>query len=341
MRLAQRARRLAWSRLAWGLCGLATAAALAIPATLLITTAGEPTHAKAGPRPWVPRFVPQTETFTVPEPVTSLNVQSYAGPLQVTAAPVSQVQVTETYIGTPPAVEHSVSGARLFLVSGSPPGTLPECLRSSCELSLAVTVPLGVTVSVTAAGGPVFISGTSGADVDSLGGVIATSIDGPLTVSTHRSPLQINGVTGPLSADTGGGPMWATGVSAATAVVSTDGGRAQIGFSAAPQSVTISTSGGPAELAVPGGPYALTASSNGAADIIGIATSSTASRSITVTTGGGQLVISSGQIAGAHLPLTGVGLQWLPCPASPPALICLAGKPRSINVPTGGHTRQG
>jgi hypothetical protein len=280
-------------RWAWGLCGLATAAALAVPGTRLIVSAG--IHPPAATRP--PRQAPrqtmariQTRTVTVPQPVTSLNVRGYAAPIQVMTAPVTHVQVTETiaYFGSPPAVVQSVFHRRLFLAD-------PACANDSCSVSFAVKVPPGVTV--TAAGGPLFISGTSGANLDSAGApVIAANIHGPLTVSTHGGPLQVNGVTGPLRADTGGGQLIATHVSAATATVSTGSGPAQITFSAAPESVTVSTRGGLAELIVPGGPYALTTDSDGAPQTIAVATSSAARRAITVTTGGGRLLISSGKI---------------------------------------------
>jgi hypothetical protein len=282
-------------RWAWGLCGLAAAAAVAVPGTRLIVSAGitPPAPARALTRQ-APRQVTaqiQTRTVTVPQLVTSLNVQGYApGMIQVTTARVTHVQVAEmiAYVGRPPAIVQSVSGGRLSLAD-------PACANDGCSVSFAVKVPPGVTV--TAAGGPLFISGTSGANLDSDGApVTATNIQGPLTVSTHGGPLQINGLTGPLRADTGGGPVAATRVSAATAVVTTDSGQAQIAFSAAPTSVTVSTDGGLAELSVPGGPYALTTNSDGAPQTIAIATSSAAHRSITVTTGGGQLIIGAGQI---------------------------------------------
>ena len=286
-------------RWAWGLCGLATAAALAVPGTRLIVSAG--IHSPAGTRSirGAPRQVTariQTRTVTVVQPVTSLNVQAYAGQIQVTAAPVTHVQITEmiAYFGTPPAVVQSMSGGRLFLAD-------PACANDSCSVSFAVKVP--TDVSVTAAGGPLFISGTSGANLDSRGApVSATNIHGPLTVSTHGGPLQVNGLTGPLRADTGSGPVIATRVSAATAVVTTGSGPVQITFSAAPESVTVSTRGGLAELSVPGGPYALTTNSDGAPQTIAIATSSAAHRAITVTTGGGRLLISSGNISGTFGP---------------------------------------
>jgi hypothetical protein len=276
------------SRWAWGLCGLATAAAVAVPGTRLIVSAGDsPAQAAAVGQRHVIRIPVLTRTIPVPQPVTSLNVQDYGGLIQVMTAHVTHVQVTENiaYDGRAPDVVESVSGGRLSLAD-------PACATWTCSVSFTVVVPPGVTV--TAAGGAISISGTSGANLDSDGGpVTATNIDGPLTVSTHGGPLQINGLTGPLSASTAGGPVVATHVTAATAVVTTGTGAASISFSSPPQSVQVSTAGGRATLTVPGGPYALNANSDGAAQIIDIATSSTASRSITVTTGGAVLEITS------------------------------------------------
>jgi len=286
-------------RWAWVLVGLATAAALAVTGTRLIVSAGvrqapARTFTRHPPRQMVARIL--TRTVTVRQPVSSLNVQAYApGLIEVKTAPVAHVQITETIIwsASPPAVVQSVSGGRLSLAD-------PACANDSCSVSFVVKVPPGVTV--TAAGGPLFISGTSGADLDSDGAPVSvTDIRGPLNVSTHGGPLQINGLTGPLLANTGGGQVVASHVTAASAVVTTSHGPVQLAFSAAPTSVTVSTSGGLAELSVPGGPYALTTNSDGAAQTIGIATSSAAHRSITITTGGGPLIIGSGKIPGNGL----------------------------------------
>jgi hypothetical protein len=99
------------------------------------------------------------------------------------------------------------------------------------------------------------------------------------------------GVTGTLNVDTGGGPLEAEGVTSADAIVTTGGGQARIVFSAAPDKVTVSTGGGPALLTVPGGPYALTASSGSGPEQVAIGTDLGASRSLTVTTDGGPLII--------------------------------------------------
>jgi hypothetical protein len=81
----------------------------------------------------------------------------------------------------------------------------------------------------------------------------------------------------------------ARGITAATAIVSTGGGPAQVTFSTAPRTVRLYTDGGPATLRVPGGPYALTANSDGGPELIGIATDPAARPSITISSGGGPL----------------------------------------------------
>ena len=77
-------------RWVWGLSGLVTAAVLGVPLAHLITGVGDPQNAYARPQHVV------TRTETVPQPVTSLVVDSYGGQVQVASGPVSRVQVTET-----------------------------------------------------------------------------------------------------------------------------------------------------------------------------------------------------------------------------------------------------
>jgi hypothetical protein len=296
----------------WRASGLITTAALLLAGSRLITSAGQAEYAQ--PQATVIR------TVTVPQPVTSLTVQSYGAPVQVTGAPVRRVQITEIMydsqagnlsavpqvasagpvsaspsspsapggpVSGAPAVVQSVSAGRLSVGD-------PACANSDCSVGFALTVPSDVTAIVTTDGGSVSVSGIAGANLDSGGGpVSATKIGGPLTVVTGGGSLQLDGLTGPLSADTGGGPLAAQGVTAATATVTTGGGNARLAFAAAPDTVTVSTDGGDAQLAVPGGPYALTADSDGGPQpSVGIATDPQAQRSITVSSGGGALLIT-------------------------------------------------
>jgi hypothetical protein len=274
-------------RWAWGLSGLVTAAALAVPGARLITSPGTATdNVYAQPDHVV------TTTETVPQPVTSLLVQSYGGQVQVTSGQVSRVHVTETIAydqgpDSPPAVTQSVSGGRLSLSD-------PACTHVNCHVDFSVTVPPDVTVTALTDGGPVAVSGTAGATLASSGGPVrATLIGGPLTVNTAGGPLAVKGVSGPLRAETDGGTLLAQDIAAPTATITTGGGPAMVTFVTAPEKVSVSTDGGPAILAVPGGPYNLTADSGGGPQSVRIATDPTALPSITVYSGGGPLRIES------------------------------------------------
>jgi hypothetical protein len=266
-------------RRAWGLTGLVVALSLAVPGGWLITSAGVSRH------PGPPRTV--TRVITVAQPVTTLAVQSSPGPVRVTAGPAHRVRITEaiTYdpgAGGPQAAAPSVSDGVLTLIE-------PAC---ECTVGFVVTVPPGVGVAADTGGGPVTVSGVAAANVDSGGGPVqATGVTGPLVVDTDGGALTLSDITGPVQADTGGGPLQADGLSSATVTVTTGGGEARIGFTAAPDAVFVTTDGGPALLTLPGDPYALTVRSYGGPVSVGVASDPAADRSVTVATGGGPLQI--------------------------------------------------
>ena len=139
-------------RLVWGISGVVTAAALAVPGVHLLTS------------PWDHGQGQQiqgtvTRTVTLSQPVSSVNVESYGGSVQVTGARVSQVKVTET-VGVPgpgsaaPPVAATVRDGQLT-VGG------PVCGTSETCVSFAVTVPRDVAVTVASEGGPVTVSGVA------------------------------------------------------------------------------------------------------------------------------------------------------------------------------------
>jgi hypothetical protein len=291
----------AQGRWVWGISGLVTAALIAVPGVHLITSAGGSVQSA---QPHLQGVM--TRTMIVSQRVTSLTVQSYGAPVQVTGGPVSHVKVTEI-IGTGPGGTPGVTVIGDRLTVGSPACGSWE----SCD-SFAVIVPRNMTVTVASQGGPVTVSGVAGVNLNSGGGSMNVSgIDGPVTVAAEGGPVQLAGVTGPVQADTGGGSLLASGITAVTATVTADGGPVQllgrigtlhaytgggsasITLSAAPLSVTLDSDGGPAMLAVPGGPYAVTADSDGGPETLDIATNPGATRSITISSGGGALQLSS------------------------------------------------
>jgi hypothetical protein len=270
----------------WGVSGVVTAALIAAPAAVFTARAG--THWSGAGR----QAKTTTRTFTMPQRVNAVTVDSYGGPVQIAARAVSRVKVTETIAydkkaGGPPAVSDSVSGRRLTLAD-------PACGPDDCVVTFSVTVPQGTQSAVSSAGGPVFVSGTAArTDIDSGGGVVnASQLGGPLTVSTDGGALLIDGLTGRLSADSGSGFVDAQNLTSAGTSVTTEGGPVMLGFAATPLTVTVRSGGGTARLGVPGGPYALTADSGGGPESVEIPTDPAAGRSLAVNTEGGTLLIA-------------------------------------------------
>lgn len=232
-------------RLVWGASGLVTAVLLMIPAVRLTTH-----PSTTSPAPELLR------TYSIPQPVSSVDIASDGNPVRIIGADVSRVQVTIAYAGkagAPPG-PGTVSRGRLTLSeSGCDDG-------GWCADAFTLTVPRATSADISTAGGPATVTGLSGT----------------------------------LRADSGGGPVSAQSLTAADVVVTTEGGPAMLGFGAAPRTVTVTSGGGPAQVRVPGGPYALNADSGGGPEAVGVATNPGAGRRLLISTGGGPLQVDPG-----------------------------------------------
>jgi DUF4097 and DUF4098 domain-containing protein YvlB len=200
----------------WGLTGLIAVIGLAIPGTWLIVNAGNQGNYPNG------QAIQATpvKTITITQSVTSLSVESYGAPIQVTAKPVQRVTVTAAISYNPgdgaPDVTAAVSHGRLLLAA-------PACATSDCSVGFTVTVPSGVAVTAKSDNGPVTVLGTADTDLDSGGGpVSATRIDGFLTVTSENGNVAASGAQG-ANIDSGGGAVTATQINGPLSVSSENG----------------------------------------------------------------------------------------------------------------------
>lgn len=328
-------------RWVWGLSGLAVAVALTVPGARLITGARGP---------WAQHMQPAPDTVvrtvTVPEPVTSLNLETYGGTARVAAGHGSRVQVTETISYDKrdglPAVTQSVSGGRLTLAD-------PVCNRLGCAVSFAVTVPPRVSVTVATDGAPAAVYGTAGAQVDSGGSpVTAAGIDGPVTATTEGGPVTVSGARG-AQVDSGGGPVTATAISGAL-TISSEGGS--VAVSGAP-GAQVDSSGGPVIALRISGP--LTAITDGGslrldgltgplrADTGGgpLLGQDITAASATANTGGGSAQIAFSAAPDIVLVNTDGGPAMLTVPGGPYALTAASdGGPQSVGIATDPAARR-
>ena len=240
----------------WTVSGLATVALLAWPVLTLISRAGD-----GGGEDFVNASPVMTTTVTVTQPVTSLNVESYGGPIQVTAGPVHHITVTEAISypgpGQAPTVTAAVSDRELTLAA-------PACADTGCSVGFTVTVPAGVAVTAESEDGGIAVTGVAGANLDSGGGPVqASHIDGPLSVSSEDGGITVSDVSDPggVNLDSGGGPVQASHIDGPLTVASEDGGITVSDVTA--PAVNLDSGGGPIQVGRMHAPLTLTSEDGG------------------------------------------------------------------------------
>ena len=314
----------------WTLTGLATVGLLAWPVVGLISRAGN-----GGQGEFVSARPTMTRTLIVTQPVTSLSVESYGAPIQITAGPVHHITVTEAISypgpGPAPAVTAAVSDRRLTL-------NAPACATSGCSVEFTVTVPPSVAVSAESDDGGIAVAGMAGANLDSGGGPVQAShihgpltvssedggitvtdvtapgvnldsgggpvqvgrVNGPLTVTSEDGGITVNDLTGDLDADTGGGSFAGT-LAAGRATVLTEDGSAALTFSTAPAYVFVDTGGGPAQLTFDQPPTAVMLSTENGSATVSVPGGP---YSVTAATEGGSQTVDVPTATAAHHSLT-------------------------------------
>jgi hypothetical protein len=323
----------------WTVSGVLVVISIGLPIGFALSRAGTPDGQPFYAHPIATRDV------TIATRVTSVDVQSYGADVRVIGgAATKRVRVIESIDydprqGPEPSVIDTVSHGQLTLAS-------PDCAQMPCSVGFTLVVPSDVSVTAVTSGGNINVGGIASANLDSGGGnVTASSVRGPLTVTSESGTQELTGIGGSLKAESGGGDVTAQGITGRTASITTDGGHltamglatttailssggddAQVGFTTVPDAVVVTTDGGNATVLVPGGPYAVTADSGGGQETLGIATNPAAREALSVTTGGGDLVVEptsaaasqGGQSPVSVTPTSGQG-GTPPIPAAPAA----------------------
>ncbi len=240
----------------WTVTGLATVGLLAWPVVGLISRAGN-----GGQGEFVTATPTMTRTVTVSQPVTSLSVDSYGAPIQVTAGPVHHITVTEAISypgpGPTPAVTAAVSDRKLTLDASS-------CADTGCSVGFTVTVPPGVSVTAESDDGGIAVAGVAGANLDSGGGPVqASHIDGPLSVTSEDGGITVSDVSAPsgTNLDSGGGPVQASHIDGPLTIASEDGGITVSDVTA--PGVNLDSGGGPVQVGRVNGPLTVTSEDGG------------------------------------------------------------------------------
>lgn len=320
----------------WPLSGTA----VVLAGTALIVTAA--TRAGAFGDGGLQQSALPARTVVVNGPVTSLHIDSYGAPVQVSRGPVTQVTVTETIsdkeLAGPGDVTARTDGGNLTLAA-------PSCQGGGCSVGFAVIVPASfpdVTVTASSDGGPVNVSGVAAVDIDSGSGPVrASDVRGLLTVTSEGGDIIASGA-GSASLDSGSGIVTASQIPGTLNITSAGGridvhdvgsatlysGSGDVAARSVDGPLTATTSGGELEVNGLTGPLSADTGS-GLVNASGVV-----SATARVNTEGGSAWLSFTKAPQSVQVTTGSGDATLVLPGGPYAVRAdSAGGPELVSVP--------
>jgi hypothetical protein len=166
----------------------------------------------------------------------------------------------------------------------------------NCALDATLSVPYNTAVTLSSGGGDIAIAGTGGnVSLSSDGGNVTVSgVGGNASVSTGGGDLTASTLAGRLTFDTQGGDINADTLTAPYLQADSGGGDVSLVFTKPPGYLDITSDGGDVTVVLPHGAttYRVATTPDGGNVSGGVPTSSSASDTITIESGGGDISIT-------------------------------------------------
>lgn len=206
--------------------------------------------------------------------VRHLIISDRTGSVRLVAAPTTSLTVRRKIDRrlVKPAYHESIQGDRLVLDT-----SCAGAFSSWCTVRLDVSVPAGVDVGVTAAGG----------------GIRADGLDAPLKLRSAGGGITVVGGASTLDLDSSGGGVHVEATRAGTVKAHSSGGGVTVRYAVVPGTVDARSSGGGVTVEVPDGPtvYRVDASSTGGSAHTLVRTDPGSDHLITARSSGGGVTV--------------------------------------------------
>jgi hypothetical protein len=223
---------------------------------------------------------------------TEVVVQSSAGLVIVVPSDGNQVQVSRRAKWTlfKPDMSVGVEGGSLVVKA--------DCYGPSfiCDVQYRVSVPSDVSVRVVGGGGDVQIDGIGGkVDVQtSSGDVTLTNLTSDVKVRTSSGDVSLASMAGKLDLATDSGSITGSSITSGTIQTGTSSGDTSLNVTGSADRIGAGSSSGDISLVVPDLAYQVDAKSASGDAQVDVTQSADATRTITATTGSGQISITRG-----------------------------------------------
>jgi hypothetical protein len=231
-------------------------------------------------------------SYTVPVDHGQLVATLASG--NVTVRPVAgttaHLAANVQYTLSRPAVTESTTA------SGTTIGLNCHLQIDNCSLNATLSVPFNTAVTLSTGGGDIAIAGTGGnVSLSSDGGNVTVSgVGGNASVSTGGGDLTASTLAGQLRFDTEGGNINADTLTAPYLKAESGGGDVSLVFTRPPGNLDITSDGGNVTVVLPHGAttYRVATTPDGGNVTDGVPTSTSASDTITIDSGGGDISIT-------------------------------------------------
>jgi hypothetical protein len=238
--------------------------------------------------------------------VTELSQASY--PVRI-ALPVRDGQMTVNVDSGDITLRQSAAGQQAELtgtayyslfrqnvtVSGSTVSYACNFAFGNCAFNATVSVPAATAVSVFTGGGDVTVPRFAGRlALNSDGGdVTAGRLSGDLDLATGGGDLTASAAAGSLAVNSDGGDVVIGAVTALQPAIRSGGGDVVLTFTSVPDNLQVNSDGGDVTLILPRADYRIDANADGGSYSSAFGDDSSAQRSVTVDSGGGDITLKA------------------------------------------------
>ncbi|WP_165978504.1 DUF4097 family beta strand repeat-containing protein [Actinomadura darangshiensis] len=205
-----------------------------------------------------------------------LTIAKDQGDLEIRPADVKNVQVTRRFdrwalIGGKPSATWELAGDRLTL------STDCGALIGGCAVRYQVLVPRSLTVG---------IEGQNGT-------ISATGFGTALRIRSTNGAIKVNGATGPLDLRSENGELRSTATRSPQLSATSQSGKVDLSFAAAPRQATVTTENGEVKVTVPRATYKISTTTDSGDVHADVPKDASAPRSITVRTDSGAITLNT------------------------------------------------
>jgi len=232
---------------------------------------------------------PVSAAIPLPKGQLAMNFGGGSGTLQGSSAVSATARVTGT-------VRYHLTRPTLRTGAGNLSLSCPADDEGNCSLDGSVDIPAGTVLTVSTGGGNLTATNLSGGGTLEAGGgdITLSQATGDFALTSGGGNVRASHLSGPaitMSAD--GGNVTGSAITATRLTASSGGGNVTLSLATSPRDLQVQADGGSVTIVVPPGKYMVSTDADGGSVSSAVPSTPGAQDVISVTSGGGNISITT------------------------------------------------